>query len=1207
MYKLFSLLFFTILSITIVNGQSTWELVDGEPKIKASLEREIIPVAFTTYKLDSDRLIKELRNAPMKDDHLRSINGASVNMPQPDGSIANYTVWEAPVMAPGISARYPDIKSYQGFNTVVPSEVIRFDVSMHGLRAAIRSSEGQIYIDPYALGQQEYYISYFTRDDHGTGLADGALQCGVTSQGEDIDALTKREALRNRSFDGEVVDLRTYRIAVAGTAEWSNRRGSVAACLADVNTACNRLSLIWENEASITFEVIERNDELFFFDAATQPYSDTRQGRVIIGENTSALNNIVGFDAYDIGHVFSRCFDVGGIAARPSVCLPRKGAAVTCANSSNPTAWAIGTFAHEVGHQFNMNHSFNHCDGENESTATGFEPGSGSTIMSYAGGCGSQLNVQNDNDDYYHLGSLIEAYGFTRTGGDADECSVRTVTGNRAPIIELPYESGLFIPISTPFEVTGSATDLDGDAMTYNWEQLDSGPLSPRGAPIANAPLFRSLYPSTNPTRVFPNLNSLLNLIPTANEVLPTTTRDVTLAFVARDNHAGSGTASWEILEFYSTANAGPFTIDYPNSFLELTVGDEMEVTWDVANTDQAPVNADLVDIYLSVDGGFTYPHLLAERVPNDGAQTVVLPNDPTFSARIKVKASDNIFFDVSNRDFELIAPTDPTFSIESGAINVAICLPDLAEIVLPTVAFNDYGEEVTLSVVDGLPMGATATFSPATILPGETSVLTVDLSSVGGTATYDLRIAGTGADGQVVQRSALVSTTGTDFTALAPAGMAQEGTGMPLSPTLEWSDVPDATYYVVDLATNPSFDQDAIVFSRRTGGLTTVPDIVLEPGSVYYWRVSAGNDCAEAMSMVTAFSTESLACSTYTSPTLPRAIGTTTGGVNIPIDVSATGVAADVNIKRIKGDHTRVGDLSATLASPDGTVVALWGNRCVTQQDYDMTLDDDSPNLLACPLRGGQLYQPEGSLSDFNAKEINGTWILRVEDNRSGNGGSVDIVDLEICGNVSLSPPVLTNHELAVVDRGVRTVISNTTLAVDDANHAATQLIYTLVEAPAYGDILVDSEPISAGGQWTQSDIDQRRLVYRHDNGEDVADALRFTVEDPDGGWVSVTTLDIEIVGEVVVSVNDVIDDIDVVIYPNPTSELINVQVNAGDWDGQQTTLRLYDLNGQLMMTRPLIEVDQQLNVGGLASGIYLLEIADDTHRVVEKVSVIR
>lgn len=1207
MLKSCSTLIITLLSIALLHGQSMWQLVDGEPKIKASLEREIVPVAFTTFRLDEDRLLKQLSEAPQKEDHLRAINGVSINMPQPDGSIANYTVWEAPVMAPGISARYPDIKTYQGYNTVVPSEVIRFDVSMFGLRAAIRSSEGQIYIDPYALGQTEYYISYFTRDDHGTGLADGALQCGVTSQGEGLDALKKREALRNKSFDGEIVDLRTYRIAVAGTAEWSERRGSVAACLADVNTACNRLSLIWENEASITFEVIERNDELFFFDAATQPYTDTRQGRVIINENTSALNNIVGFDAYDIGHVFSRCFDVGGIAARPSVCLPRKGAAVTCANSNNPTAWAIGTFAHEVGHQFDMNHSFNHCDGENESTATGFEPGSGSTIMSYAGGCGSQLNVQNDNDDYYHLGSLIEAYGYTRTGGEADECSVKTVTGNRAPIIELPYENGLYIPISTPFEVTGSATDLDGDQMTYNWEQLDSGPLSPRGAPIANAPLFRSLYPGMERTRVFPNLNNLLNLIPNANEVLPTTTRDVTLAFVARDNHPGSGTASWEILELYSTANAGPFTVEYPNSFLELTVGDEMEVTWDVANTDQAPVNADLVDIYLSVDGGYTYPHLLAERVPNDGVQAVVLPNDPTFSARIKVKASDNVFFDVSNRDFELVAPTVPTFSIESGSVNVSVCLPDLVEIALPTVAFNDYTEEISLSVVDGLPAGAVATFTPSTILPGETSVLSVDLTGVGGTETYDLRISGTGADGQVVQRSALVSTTGTDFSTLAPMGVAVEGTGVALSPTLEWNDVTDARYYVVDLATSPSFDDDAIVFSRRTSGQAAVPDIVLDPGTVYYWRVTAGNDCAESTSKVSAFSTESLACDTYTSTTLPRAIGTTTGGINIPIEVNATGVVADINVKRIAGDHTRVGDLTATLTSPTGVAVTLWSSRCATQQDYDLTLDDDAPNPLSCPLRGGQLYQPQEELAVFNGKEINGIWVLRVQDNRSGNGGSVDVADLEICGNVSLSPPVLTNHEVTVVDRGIRTVISNTTLAVEDANHTASQLVYTLVEAPVSGDILVDSEAISAGGQWTQADIDARRLVYRHSNDDAEVDALRFTVVDPDGGWVAVTTLDLEIVGEMVVAVDDVVEVSDVVVYPNPTTEVINIQLDAADWDDQLTTARVYDLSGQLMMTRPVIQADQQINVGGLQSGIYLLEIADDTQRVVKKVSVIR
>lgn len=1200
---------YTILVLTIslmtVHAQETWQLVEGEVPVRSTLEREIIPTDYKTFLLDQNLLKKQLHNAPHQDDVVKSINGASIEMPMPDGSTSTYSVWEAPVMAPGISARYPNIKTYKGYNTATPDEVIRFDISEYGVRAGIRSADGEIYIDPYVLGQTDYYLSYYTKDDPTSGLADGALQCGVDDHGHEIDQLLKEQGLERRSVDGEIVDLRTYRLAMAGTAEWCNVRGTVERCLADVNTAINRLNLIWENEASISMQIIDRNDELFFFDPGTEPYTDTRQGRLLIGQNTTVLNSIIGASSYDIGHVFSRCFDVGGIAARPSVCLNRKGNAVTCANGSNPTRWAVGTLAHEVGHQFSMNHSFNHCDGDNEAPAAGFEPGSGSTIMSYAGLCGAQLNVQSDNDDYFHLGSLIEAYSYTRDGGLADECSQRTVTGNRAPIIDLPYEDGLVIPISTPFELTGDATDPDGDNMTYNWEQMDSGPLSSRGAPIGNAPLFRSLYPGASKTRVFPALESILTLSPSPNEVLPTQSRDVTLAFVARDNHPLNGTASWQMLEMQATANAGPFRIEYPNSFIDLTVGEEVEVLWDVANTDSAPVNATEVDIYLSTDGGYTYPTVLARDVPNDGAQTVVLPNSPTLSARIKVKASQNVFFDLTDRNFEIVAPTEPTFTVESGAIYRDVCLPEAVEVALPTASFNDYAEQITFEVVEGLPAGADVTFSPATITAGEASTMILDISNAVGSGTFEITIAGVGADNQIVTRTITLNTTGTDFSTLEVAGAADGGVGTALSPTLEWTSARDATYYRVELASSPSFEQSTIIFSTATEDLSASPNLVLDAGSIFYWRVSAGNDCGEATSSITAFSTESLACETYESTTLPRAIGTTTGGINVRIPVNAAGQADDVNVKRIAGDHTRIGDLSATLTSPSGTVVQLWNPRCATQQDYDLTLDDDAPNDISCPLRGGQLYRPDGMLSDFNGEQISGEWTLRVQDNRSGNGGSVDIAQLEICGNVTLSPPILITNETAIVDRSKRTVIGNASIATTDDNHSASQVVFTLVEAAISGDIVVDGQAISAGGEWTQEDVNRGRLAYRHNGDDATDDAIQFTVRDPDGGFIQVTTLDISIVG--VVSSDDVALQSSVNIYPNPAREQLTIDVELSQWAGQDIQAQLYNYTGQIILQSTIGASSNTIDLGNVESGIYLIALSDGEQRLVKKVSIIR
>ena len=367
----------------------------------------------------------------------------------------------------------------------------------------------------------------------------------------------------------------------------------------------------------------------------------------LLGRNTNVINNAVGQNAYDFGHIYTvGCSDVGGIARLEAICQNGyKGAGVTCHGSTNLNHVTVSIAAHEIGHQFGANHTFNNC-GPNGVSGTAYEPGSGSTIMSYAGLCGSN-NIQGTNDDYFHVISLQEIYNYMRLS-TGKSCAQLEDVQNTEPLISLDYDKNFYIPISTPFELQGSATDAENDPLSFMWEQFDLGPTSSLGEPLDNAPLFRSYKPNDNPSRYFPRIDRILANVGHPTEVLPTISRNMTFRFVVRDNHESGGTTVWEELKFLATDEAGPFAISNHNQFADLTIGDPIEVLWDVANTDGNLVNCKQVDILMSTNGGYDFDKVIAEGTANDGSFEFVVPNDPTFQARFKVKAANNIFFDIN-------------------------------------------------------------------------------------------------------------------------------------------------------------------------------------------------------------------------------------------------------------------------------------------------------------------------------------------------------------------------------------------------------------------------------------------------------------------------------------------------------------------------------------------------------------------------------
>ncbi|MFK8101388.1 MAG: reprolysin-like metallopeptidase, partial [Saprospiraceae bacterium] len=495
-------------------------------------------------------------------------------------------------------------------------------------------------------------VSYYKKDR--IPPTDRKHFCGINFSEDDF--LDKNLATsRGTSSVGE--NLRTLRIAVATTGEYTNYHGSATDALAAVVTTINRVNLIYEIDLSVRFLIVADNDLIIFTDATTDPYNNNSAGNML-NTNTAVLNANIGNGNYDIGHVFAT--EGAGLAGLGVVCSGDKGEGVTGIDPPEGTTFDVDYVSHEIGHQLSAFHTFNNCNGPG-GTPTGYEPGSGSTIMAYAGLCGAS-NVQFSSGDYFHGVSLDQMNNYLNTQGG---CFEEIPTNNLPPSVTTRV-GDFFIPILTPFELTAQATDPDGDELTYCWEQFNAGPVSTLGEPTGNAPSFRSFSPTEDSTRVFPKIANVINNVTSPLEVLPSYTRGFSFNVVVRDNNPGGGGSASTNLVFQASQAAGPFSVTSPNApGIQWEGNQQVEITWDVANTDQSPVNCSHVDIMLYAGTEFSFHSILALNTPNDGSEFITVPDETLVFARIKIKAHDNIFFNVSNNHFLILE--DPASTTEIG------------------------------------------------------------------------------------------------------------------------------------------------------------------------------------------------------------------------------------------------------------------------------------------------------------------------------------------------------------------------------------------------------------------------------------------------------------------------------------------------------------------------------------------------------------
>ena len=648
--KLGLLIFIMSFNFAMSQSKTFWQRqsVNNTTRIKSS--KQTLPKTHT-FSLNLEGLKQALINAPQRGQFTKSSN-TIMTFPNEDGTFESFRIVEASVLSPELQERYPNIKSYAGQGIDDPSAVIRFSISPLGFQSMkLSANKPATFIE--ALTKNRSHYAAFKRADKINFNDD--FECSVTDEVNN----KLNTGMQQRNADDSI--LRTYRLAVSTTGEYTAYHGGTKAlALAAINQTMTRVNGIFENDFNVTMVLISNNDDVIYTNSGNDPYTTSGNYN---GQLQSTLTSVIGESNYDIGHLFARASNNGNAGCIGCVCVNgQKGSGFTSRTDPEGDPFDVDYVAHEIGHQFGGNHTwtFNGNEGANAQ----MEPGSGSTIMGYAGITGA-TDVQANSDPYFHARSIEQVTDYIKT----TSCQTNTNTGNAVPVVNAG--SNYTIPKGTAFVLDGSATDANsGDVLTYCWEQYDENNAATTN-PSVNATsgvAFRSFSPKTSTDRYFPRLSTIKTGATSWQwEAVPNVARSLNFRLTVRDNRVGGATNNSDDMVVSVNGTAGPFVVNSPNTNVSWKAGTSQTVTWNVAGTTGNGVNTANVDIFLSTDGGDTYPITLASGVSNDGSHTVVVPNAQGNQNRVMVRGANNIFFDISNSNFTIAGQVVCNATIPSG------------------------------------------------------------------------------------------------------------------------------------------------------------------------------------------------------------------------------------------------------------------------------------------------------------------------------------------------------------------------------------------------------------------------------------------------------------------------------------------------------------------------------------------------------------
>ncbi|MDN3678257.1 zinc-dependent metalloprotease family protein [Flavobacterium paronense] len=686
-----------LFSVTFSFSQrdSSWKLLDNNKAVTSEKIRQTsYSVNQKLLEFNAAQFKQSLANVQQK---ASGNAGIVIQLPNVNGDLEKFQVWESSNFEPALQAKYPEIRAYVGKGITDPSAVLNFSLSPRGIQTMVfRADIGTEFIEPYTKDSSVYVIF-----DSATRTK-GKLP--FTCSTEDI---MINQSLSNKLVNSTLSNTQSYKtmkLALSCTGEYAvYHGGTVAGALAAMNATMTRCNGVYEKDLAVKLLIIANDDLVIYTDAASDPYSDAANMANWNAELQANLTSVITEANYDIGHLFGASGGGGNAGCVGCVCVNgSKGSGITSPANDIPEGdtFDIDYVAHEMGHQMGGNHTFTHTT---ENNTVNVEPGSGSTIMAYAGIGGGGTDMQMHSDDYYHYKSILQIQ--TNLGTKTCPVSTSIALTNPKPVVTVSG-AAYTIPVSTAFKLSGTGTGTIGEVLTYCWEQNNDatavgGTTTFPSSTKTDGPNFRSRPPSASSVRYFPQFSDVLaGYLVTKWETVSSVARSLAFAFTVRDNVLGGGQTNSAATTVTVVDAGGAFAITNPSTANTLwTPGTTQTITWNVAGTTGSGINTANVNILLSTDGGATFPTVLAASTANDGSETIMLPSVAAPTCRILIEAIGNVFYAVS-KNIALGYAIDTTCNTYTNS--TALVIPDGAGAETPgTVASNTINVPVSGIISD--------------------------------------------------------------------------------------------------------------------------------------------------------------------------------------------------------------------------------------------------------------------------------------------------------------------------------------------------------------------------------------------------------------------------------------------------------------------------------------------------------------------------